>query len=139
MPYWLLGVSVTRIGSIGKTSSFVFGVESLAKSTVHIVYNHIQETTTRQKQALRQVIAEAMVMVERISKENCPVDTGRLRASITGQFVSEFQAVVGTGPQAPYGEHVHEGTGRMSGRPFLRQAVESIRSWWSAAVRRALN
>lgn len=116
-----------------------YGVGALAKSAVHIVYNHIEQTTTKQKAALRKVIAEAMVMVERQSKENCPVDTGRLRGSITGQFTGELQAVVGTGPQAPYGEYVHEGTGRMSGRPFMRQAAEAVRTWWTGAVARALS
>lgn len=80
---------------------------------------------------------------ERYAKEECPVDTGRLRASI-GHATDETTAYIGTNVKyAPYvelGTGVFYGGGRqtpwsfetangvhitrgMSGRHFLRQAV----------------
>lgn len=72
------------------------------------------------------------------AKERAPVDTGNLRASIHAQSTGEASAVVGPGRQAPYSIFVHEGTRRMSPRPFLRQAAEAVRPYWEAGLKRIL-
>jgi HK97 gp10 family phage protein len=86
----------------------------------------------------RKLAAHVRATAERIStdaKQRAPVKTGNLRASITAQMTDRLSATVGTGPQAPYAEHVHEGTRRMSPRPFMRQASEAVRSYWEAGLR----
>jgi HK97 gp10 family phage protein len=77
-------------------------------------------------------------MVATGAKERAPVDTGNLRASIHAQSTGEASAVVGPGVQAPYSIFVHEGTRRMSPRPFLRQAAEAVRPYWDAGIKRIL-
>lgn len=87
----------------------------------------------------RQVASHVRATAELVAtgaKERTPVDTGNLRASITAQMTGRLSAVVGTGPQAPYSEYVHEGTRRMSPRPFMRQAAEAMRAYWDAGLRR---
>jgi hypothetical protein len=51
-------------------------------------------------------------VVENLAKVHCPVDTGRLRASIKHRVRVAGRAVVGTvGTNVRYGQFVHEGTG----------------------------
>lgn len=52
----------------------------------------------------------------------CPVDTGRLRNSITHAIDSDGKAAV-IGTNVEYALYVHEGTSRHKGQPFLTDAV----------------
>ena len=61
-------------------------------------------------------------IVLRDSKILCPVDTGRLRASIDMQRCTRFCRSIGTSVEyAPYQEF---GTRRMQPQPFLRPALQ---------------
>lgn len=64
---------------------------------------------------------------ESYAKKLCPVDTGRLRNSITHQQYDENTEVVGTNVEyAPYvelGHHTASGS-MVAGKPFLRPAAE---------------
>ena len=68
---------------------------------------------------------DATLLVQRDAKINAPVDTGRLRASITPEvrpFGDTIQGVVGSNVEyAPYQEL---GTKHMEGRFYLRRALE---------------
>jgi HK97 gp10 family phage protein len=67
-------------------------------------------------------IEKAVYKVQEKAKRNSPVDTGRMRASITKHTTSRNlhgEVVVGVN----YGIYVHEGTRHMRGRPFLKDAV----------------
>ena len=56
------------------------------------------------------------------AKKNCPVDTGRLRNSIsTAVDDSEEAAYIGTNVE--YAPYVELGTSRMAARPFLKPAA----------------
>lgn len=63
--------------------------------------------------------------VERSAKRACPVDTGRLRSSITHEIQQDAQgllAVIGT--DVNYAPYVELGTRYMAAQPFLRPALE---------------
>lgn len=75
--------------------------------------------------------------VERRAKQLAPVDTGRLRASITsgladtglsfglgGHSAESVVALVGT--DVDYAPHVEYGTYRMAAQPFLRPALDEV-------------
>jgi HK97 gp10 family phage protein len=64
------------------------------------------------------------IQVERRAKRMCPVDTGRLRASITHGLETSggLSAVVGTG--VGYAVFVEFGTGDTRAQPFLRPALK---------------
>lgn len=55
------------------------------------------------------------------AKRRCPVDTGKLRASLRMEELSNGTITIGT--PLNYAIHVHEGTRYMRGRPFLRDAL----------------
>ena len=67
------------------------------------------------------LLKQACVIVQDDAKRNCPVDTGRLQGSIQHE-VKGKEGIVGTNVE--YAPYVHEGTSRMPGRPFLRDAGE---------------
>ena len=69
-------------------------------------------------------LQKAVLVVERQAKEDCPVDTGRLRASITSE-VSGDEGKVGTNVE--YAADVEFGTVRQSAQPFLFPALEKNR------------
>ena len=70
-------------------------------------------------QQMEQALNKACILVENQAKENCPVDTGELRMSIT-HYVEGDTGVVGTHKQyAPYVEYgtglfAREGNGRQT-------------------------
>jgi HK97 gp10 family phage protein len=73
-------------------------------------------------------LARKAVTVEGAAKRLCPVDTGRLRASIShrlGEDAESLFADVGTAVE--YAPHVEFGTERMAARPYLRPALDAIR------------
>jgi HK97 gp10 family phage protein len=66
--------------------------------------------------------------VQRLAKRNCPVDTGRLRSSITEALGSDSQGLVERiGTDVEYALHVEFGTKRMRAQPFLRPALDAVK------------
>ena len=59
--------------------------------------------------------------VENTAKENCPVDKGILRASISHTDSVNHSTTVGT--NVDYAIPVHEGHGNFTGKPFLKDAA----------------
>ena len=73
---------------------------------------------------------------EGYAKDECPVDTGRLRDSIAHQLEGYDSVVIGTNVE--YGIYVHEGTHRMAGRPFLRNAAQNHAQEYADLIRQSL-
>ena len=77
--------------------------------------------------------------IEEQAKQNCPVDTGRLKGSIKGS-VSGLEANIGT--DVEYAHFVHDGTYKMEARPFLESAankeLEGIEERIADAIMRLL-
>jgi len=64
------------------------------------------------------------IRAERAAKRLCPVDTGRLRASITWRIDRDAKGLLALiGTTVHYAAYVEFGTWRMHGRPFLRPAI----------------
>ena len=64
------------------------------------------------------------VRVERGAKRLCPVDTGRLRSSITQQLERDSQGLVEVvGTNVDYAPYVELGTRTNRAQPFLRPAL----------------
>lgn len=87
----------------------------------------IREDNARQiagaiDQALARALEEVGLVAEGYAKKECPVDTGRLRNSITHQVrPSEKSVYIGT--NVDYAPYVELGTSRMKPQPFLRPAA----------------
>ena len=70
---------------------------------------------------LQKDIEKAALTLEKNAKQNCPVDTGKLRASITTE-VGNLEAEVGTNVE--YALYVEFGTSKQSAQPFMRPALD---------------
>ncbi|HOM27352.1 MAG TPA: HK97 gp10 family phage protein [bacterium] len=69
-----------------------------------------------------EVLGKVLLEIERDAKYLAPVDTGRLRSSITTTINEDKkQGIIYT--NVDYSIYVHEGTRKMKGRPFLRDAI----------------
>ena len=85
--------------------------------------------------AMRNSIYKITLLVERSAKQNTPVDTGRLRSSISNN-IRPMHAEVRTNTN--YAVYVHEGTRYMSARPFMRDAVREVSQQVNSIVREEL-
>ena len=72
-------------------------------------------------EGLQKNIEKAALTLEKNAKQNCPVDTGKLRASITTE-VGKLEAEVGTNVE--YALYVEFGTSKQSAQPFMRPALD---------------
>lgn len=77
----------------------------------------IQASYAQIEKALKSVALSA----EKYAKRDCPVDTGRLRSSITHE-TDKNTAYIGTNVE--YAPYVEMGTSRMRAQPFLEPAME---------------
>lgn len=72
------------------------------------------------------IMMKAVLMVEADAKRMCPVDTGRLRASITHRVIHDRGVIQGrVGTNVHYGPDVELGTTNQSAQPYLRPALEN--------------
>lgn len=99
-----------------KTRVEVDGVEQLKSN-----FKKISKTASNE---VEQALINGALMVERDAKIKAPVDTGRLRQSLSYQeenFGSKNPAVK-VGTNVDYAPPVEFGTSKMAARPFLRPA-----------------
>lgn len=80
------------------------------------------EVTQALRLALHRALTKIGLVAVGYAKRLCPVDTGRLRNSIT--FYTEDNAVhIGTNVE--YAQFVEEGTSKQKPKPYLKPAVEN--------------
>ena len=75
------------------------------------------------------------IACEGYAKALCPVDTGRLRNSITHTQDSKY-AYVGTNVE--YGKYVELGTHKMKAKPYLKPAAQGHSAEYGEIMRRNL-
>ena len=96
-----------------------------------------QLARSSESRAKRAVLATALD-AERIAKRRCPVDTGRLRASIhTRQIDGGLGAEVLT--DVYYAVYQEYGTRYMSAQPYMRPAAEAVKDDYERRLRKALS
>ena len=107
------------MAKVTKTSGLT---ESDAAELVEIRENNAQQV----EDAMNQAIAKALTMIglkaESNAKAICPVDTGRLRNSITNAIDTEANAVY-IGTNVEYAPYVELGTSRRKPHPYLKPAA----------------
>lgn len=85
-----------------------------------------EDNTAKFAEEMTSAIAKALEAIGMEAQSDaaniCPVDTGRLRNSIT-HVIDEGEKVAIVGTNVEYALYVHEGTSRSKGQPFLVDAV----------------
>ena len=104
----------------------------MAQIEVKVTSNR-EEAIRAKDEAVARALETIGLVAERYAKGYAPVDTGRLRNSITHEAAPDEGAVyIGTNVEyAPYQEF---GTRYQSGTPFLRPAVENHLDEYKAIV-----
>lgn len=87
--------------------------------------------------ARAQALEAIGMMAESYAKDDCPVDTGRLRNSITHAVENEEQAVY-IGTNVEYGKFIELGTSRMRAKPYLKPAASHHSAEYKAIAESAL-
>lgn len=87
---------------------------------------------------LEQALTAIGLTAESYAKADCPVDTGRLRNSITHAVESGEKAVY-IGTNVEYAAFVELGTSRMKARPYLRPAAANHTEEYKGLVKQALS
>ena len=109
----------------------------MAKITDVKVTSHREEAIKAKAEAITKALEEIGLVAERYAKGYAPVDTGRLRNSISHQ-VSQEESAVYIGTNVEYAPYQELGTRYQSGTPFLRPAVENHLDEYKAIVKSEL-
>ena len=112
----------------------------MAKITsVQVVDNSAEVLEAMRSQVLKGLAAIGQE-AEGFAKEQCPVDTGRLRNSITNEVDDGENAVyIGSNVEyAPYVEYGDKATHKTGGAHFLRDAVSSHTDLYKSIMESAL-
>lgn len=88
--------------------------------------NNTPQVLSAIEKALNKSLEESGLLVETAAKLLCPVDTGRLRNSITHQKAGERSEQIGT--NVPYGKYVELGTSKMGAQAFLKPSLQNASS-----------
>ena len=87
---------------------------------IEVRQNNIDELNKGLLRAYKAGLEEVGLVAEGYAKATCPVDTGRLRNSVT-HLLKGYDCFIGTNVE--YAPYVEEGTSRMKGKHFLRKAA----------------
>ena len=103
--------------------------------------SHVKQALSAEQAAKDKALEIIGGKAESYAKKLCPVDTGRLRNSITHQQYDENTEVVGTNVEyAPYvelGHHTSAGN-HVAGKPFLRPAAENHTAEYKEIIKQVM-
>lgn len=104
--------------------------------SVTVVEDNTDEWLRQFHSAIEVAMEEVGMVAEGYAKILCPVDTGRLRNSITHGMVDDHTVAIGTNVE--YGPHVELGTVRQKAQPYLRPAAGNHKSEYRAILKKHL-
>jgi|GEM_PF-1426856 len=103
-----------------------------------IKYDHFPEIAAKLPDVVGDIVHKAAFDIEANAKGNLwkghGVDTGKMKNSITSEFPSQTQAIIG--PHTYYAIYVEYGTYRMRAIPFMRSAAEKVAPSYLAELQR---
>lgn len=103
--------------------------------SIIIVKDNLEEFFAAYAKAKEKGLAAIGMTAEKYAKKECPVDTGRLRNSITHTQDAEF-AYIGTNVE--YAPYVELGTSRQKAKPYLRPAATEHSSEYKSIMEQSL-
>lgn len=99
--------------------------------------SHLGELLDALPEQIEQALTAIGMTAETHAKELCPVDTGRLRNSITHEVDIGGHATI-IGSNVEYAAYVELGTSRQKAHPYLRPAVENYTQEYKSIAESAL-
>lgn len=99
------------------------------------IESHLPEVQDAVEDAITKALEEIGLTAEGYAKKKCPVDTGRLRNSIS-HAAKEQTVYIGTNVE--YAVYVEMGTKNTKSQPYLRPAVTEHKDTYRAIVKRNL-
>lgn len=104
------------------------------------LFENLKKLEEKSNQAIVMSMKKATVKAVSEAKKLCPVKTGRLRSSITGETRQEKNEVFGiVGTNVEYAPPVEYGTSRMRAKPYLfpgiQQGVAAFGDYLKEAMR----
>lgn len=99
-----------------------------------IKYNNLLRIAARLPEAVSAIVRKAAYDIEAHAKSIVPVDTGKLKNSITSEFPSQTKAIIA--PHTDYAAYVEFGTRRQRAQPYMRPAAEKVAPAFIEACRR---
>lgn len=132
-----------RIGSYRRASSMAaWKTAGLTASDMSGLVEVQQDNTEAIQDAIADGIMEGLekigLVAEGYAKAKCPVDTGRLRNSITHMPKGGISPAVCIGTNVEYGKYVEEGTSKHDAQPFLKPAATEHGSEHKAIMQESL-
>lgn len=86
------------------------------------ITDHSEEVKSEMQAAIERALESCGLQCEGYAKLKCPVDTGRLRNSITHAQEDDTTEIIGTNVE--YATYVEMGTSRMKAQPYLKPAAQ---------------
>lgn len=103
--------------------------------SISIKSNRLPELSRRFPSAVRAVVDKTVMDAKAVALQRVPVDTGRLKNSISTEVSESGDSVEGVlYTDVEYGPYQEFGTRRMSAQPFFRPAFESVRPGFLGAL-----
>lgn len=100
------------------------------------IESHVPEVLSALSNQIERALIAIGITAESHAKDLCPVDTGRLRNSITHAVEMGEQAVY-IGTNVEYAGYVELGTSRMKPQPYLKPAVVNYMSEYKTLAEQA--
>lgn len=127
-----------RIGGGTKvTAKQYIGSRRDYATNVIIREDNAEQIANAINQAVATALEEIGLAAERFAKRACPVDTGRLRNSITHALNMDEESVY-IGTNVEYAPYVENGTSRRKGVYFLRGAAQDHGSYYRGIMEKHL-
>ena len=104
---------------------------------VEVIEDNTELVAKEMESAIAQALTAIGLSAERYAKAECPVDTGRLRNSITNVVDAVGKAVY-IGTNVEYGPYVELGTSRRKPHPFLKPAATQHVDEYRAIIERCM-
>lgn len=101
-----------------------------------VFISHAKEALAAENAARNKALEIIGGKAESHAKKLCPVDTGRLRNSITHAQYSEDTEVIGS--NVDYAPFVELGTHKQAAKPFLRPAAENHTAEYRAVIEKCM-
>lgn len=95
-------------------------------TTVRVSRNDFPRMAARFGAALTEAVNTSVEALARAADAETPVATGALRSNKTIQQAGGGGYAASVTWNEPYAIYVHDGTSRMSGRPFAQHAAEAV-------------